>query len=215
MSLIHIGENAKKATKGQAFEFIRQLKQGETLTDAQLDALLLYFAPPTPKKAKTAIEWVAKAAAVQDVRKYLCYVWVSPEGVAYATDGHCLHAADVSLSEYPSGYYCPKTLAAVTDITNRYPDCERIFGAVQGGGNEHLMTLALDDMPRAVIKDKQCVTAFDHFGRVAQLTAALNGDTSRDVELHKREGGRSVIADWRGTSEFGRWVVTEVGERTK
>lgn len=215
-TIIEISKDAKKAKKSQAFEFVRQLKQGEKLTDAQLDALLLYFAPAAPKKAKTAIEWVAKAAAAQDVRKYLCYVWVSPDGVAYGTDGHCLHAAEVDLNEYPSGYYCPKTLAAVTDLDAKYPDCERVFGAAKGASNECVMSIPLEDIPRAFFNKTHCVQLFDRYGNVAQLTTALNGDASLDVELHSREGFKGAkLYDWRGNSEFGRWVVTEVRERTK
>ena len=54
-----ISADAKRATKKIAYEMAIKLKQGEVLSDKELDSLLLYFAPSAPKVAKTAIEWVA------------------------------------------------------------------------------------------------------------------------------------------------------------
>ena len=206
MTTITIGKDAKRASKAQAHDMARLLKQGEKLTDKQLDSLLLYFAPAQPKKAKAAIEWAAKAAAVQDVRKYLCYVWVSPEGVAYATDGHCLHAAEVSLSEYPSGYYCPKTLASVPEMTEKYPDCERVFA--NNVGAELLVTTYLDDTATAELKGHLCYQVFDQFASVRQMQTATNGDGGVEVSVYVK--GDNKYGDWRGNSEFGRFVIVRM-----
>jgi hypothetical protein len=68
--------------------------------------LLLYFAPPAKPVAKSAFEWVAKAAYLpKSTRPSYACVWVRGQ-VAVATDGRRLHTAPVDL---PDGNYCPKT----------------------------------------------------------------------------------------------------------
>src|SRR5699024_9826523 len=99
-----------------------KLKQGETLSSFELDSLLLYFAPSIPKTAKTSMEWVAKAAAKKDNRKYLEYVRVQ-DGTAYAVDGERIHYAP---SDLPEGWYCPKTLMRLEGVNERAPDYLRV-----------------------------------------------------------------------------------------
>lgn len=64
------------ATKKEAYELITALKLGAELSEAEIDSLLLYFCPAHPKKVKTPMEWVAKAAAINDVRKHLLYIFM-------------------------------------------------------------------------------------------------------------------------------------------
>lgn len=118
-----ISEKAEKINKSRAFELIEKLKQGKELTDIQVDSLLLYFAPPIPKKPKTAFAWVAKAVAKKDVRYYLEYVRVK-DGYMYGTDGHRVHKAKTDLAE---GWYCPKTGARV-ECDAKGPDYDRVTG---------------------------------------------------------------------------------------
>lgn len=106
------------ATKKHAYDLITVLKLGGTLSESEIDSLLLYFCPAHPKKVKTAMEWVAKAAAVNDVRKHLLYIHVS-NGFATASDGARIHKARVDLAD---GYYCPKTLLPTKCDLRYLPD---------------------------------------------------------------------------------------------
>ena len=95
--------------------------------EADALAQLLKFFMPTKSTAKTLTAWVASAAAVKDVRRYLSYVW-SDGKTMVATDGHRLHGAPTDL---PSGLYDPVSLQKVWDLDDpsgpgRYPDWPRI-----------------------------------------------------------------------------------------
>jgi hypothetical protein len=116
-----LSRTARKANKKAAYDMAVKLKKGETLNVDELDSLLLYFAPSLPKKATSAMQWVAKAAAVNEERKYLNYVRVQ-NGTAYASDGGRMHIAK---SDLPEGWYCPLTLASVTPDL-RAPDYLRV-----------------------------------------------------------------------------------------
>lgn len=96
----------RPATKAQAYDLITCLKLGGELSEAEIDSLLLYFCPPKPKVAKTAMEWVARAVAEKDLREYLTYLYVR-DGYAIGTNGHFIHRAKVDTA---NGFYCPKTL---------------------------------------------------------------------------------------------------------
>lgn len=110
MTHFSLSRTARKANKKAAYDMAVKLKKGETLNADELDSLLLYFAPSLPKKATGAMQWVAKAAGVNEERKYLNYVRVQ-NGTAYASDGGRIHIAE---TELPEGWYCPLTLASVT-----------------------------------------------------------------------------------------------------
>lgn len=96
-------------------------KQGEGV---DLDRLLLYFAPPKPRKCSTPEEWVARAAAVKDVREYLRYLYVAADGWAVATDGARMHWARTT---WAPGWYDPRTLKRVEEPQGRYVDWQRVI----------------------------------------------------------------------------------------
>lgn len=99
-----------KADKKTAFKILLEFKKSDDITEYDLDRLLNYFAPPIPKKPKTPMEWVARAAAKKDVRDFLNYIHVK-DRIPYASDGHRLHKGnEVNL---PDGVYDPKTLIEV------------------------------------------------------------------------------------------------------
>ena len=123
MTSYTISDKAEKINKKQAFELIENLKCGEAITADQIDSLLLYFAPPIPKKPKTAFDWVARAVAKKDVRYYLEFIRVQ-NGKMYGTDGHRMHIAQTDL---PEGWYCPKTKAKV-ECDAKGPDYDRVSG---------------------------------------------------------------------------------------
>lgn len=92
------------------------------LTDREIDSLINYFAPSVPTTPKTAFQWVARAVAFNDVRKYLQYVFVA-DGVMVATDGHRLHHAATDLK---NGFYDPKT-GMLVEVDAKYPEWRRII----------------------------------------------------------------------------------------
>lgn len=102
-------KDARQPSKKEAYSILKVAKLGQRpLTPAEFDSLLLYFTDSPGKVAKTALEWVAKAADIggpKSVRPHFACVFVRG-GVAMATDGHRLHTAAVDL---PDGNYCPKT----------------------------------------------------------------------------------------------------------
>lgn len=193
-----ISATAKKANKKIAYDMAVKLKQGETLKDNELDSLLLYFAPSIPKKATSAIQWVAKAAATNDVRFYLNYVRVQ-DGFAYATDGARIHRAPSDLGE---GYYCPKTLAAV-HIENKPPDYERVLTRLADTVNTRAtlgeLTKGLSGKDVYLLHESLDVGAFEN-----QLVDALNSqDDSASFEYEPYNVSYRLI----GSSEFGDFVV--------
>lgn len=106
-----INAGIKRATKQEAFDIVHDaLISGDPVTSNQLQALLLYFAPPVPARPKTAEQWVAKAAGVRDVRPWVNYLQSDGKHL-YGTDGHRAHRCPTDL---PAGAYCPKTLLPVT-----------------------------------------------------------------------------------------------------
>lgn len=193
-----ISSQATKANKKTAYQMVVQLKQGETLKPDQLDSLLLYFASSIPKKATNPMQWVAKAAAINDTRKFLNYVRVQ-DGTAYATDGARIHVAKVDL---PEGWYCPKTLAPLTGVDAKAPDYLRVITRTKNEGT----AATLGELTRGVFKDEVHLTheqlecsAFEH-----QLIDALNSqDANAALEYEHFNGSYRL----RGSHEFGEWVV--------
>lgn len=94
----------KKPTRKEAFDLACKAKSHH-LTESEIDSLINYFALSVPSSPKTAFQWVARAVAINDIRQYLQFVYVS-DGVMYASDGHRLHWANTDL---PNGYYDAKT----------------------------------------------------------------------------------------------------------
>lgn len=117
-------QHSDKLSRKVIFEKLMALKaSGASLSDYDLDAMLMYFAPPVPKTPKNAFDWVAKAVANDsDVRTYLRYVYVSA-GEMVATDGHRMHRAKIDM---PDGFYEPKTGLPIA-IDAKYPDYKRII----------------------------------------------------------------------------------------
>lgn len=199
-----ISKKAVKASKKEAYTLIQNLHEGKALTTGETESLLLYFAPPMPKKAKTAMEWLAKAAAVQDVREYLCYVYVTAEGIGYATDGHI--ACRSKLDGMPEGYYCPKTLAKVTDMAVKYPNVERVFTTYE----EPQYTVECSAIETVVAWSKDNITAYEHgdsYVNKALLDRARNGENGQ-LNMYAIASGAGVISHrWVGTTEFGDYIV--------
>lgn len=101
--------------KSDAFNMVRDLAEKETdpKQKVELERLMLYFAPPKARVARTALEWVASSVDTSDIREYMTYVWVW-NGTAYGTNGHVIHYAKVDV---PDGAYDPVTLSMLGDDT--------------------------------------------------------------------------------------------------
>lgn len=122
-----INAGIKRPNKSEAFNIVRDaLLTGDALTSNQLQALLLYFAPPVPAKPKTGAQWVARAAGTKDTRKWVNYLHSDGRHL-YGTDGHRMHRCRTDL---PAGAYCPRTLLPVTGDSAAWPTeiVERVRG---------------------------------------------------------------------------------------
>lgn len=121
IALSHI----RKPSRKEAFDLACKAKTHH-LSESEIDSLINYFAPTVPATPKTAFQWVARAVAVNDIRKYLQFVHVSG-GVMRATDGRRLHWAPTDLAD---GYYDAKTgLPAKCDT--RYPEVLRVIPKIE------------------------------------------------------------------------------------
>lgn len=199
MSNFKMSENAKKATRKAAYEMAVKLKQGEVLSDNELDSLLLYFAPSAPKVAKTAIEWVAKAVATNDIRYYLNFIRVQ-DGFAYGTDGHRIHRA---VSDLPTGFYCPKTLALVNDVGGTYPRVAEVMTRLKDADNTRA---TLGELTKGVSAKKPYLLheGLDVAISANYITSALNSsDDSSVIEYEPYNSGYRI----HGSNEHGVFVV--------
>lgn len=98
-------QNRGKVKKAEAARLILEL--AEQYPDAvQKLGLLLALHQPPAQKADSLFAWVAKAAAVKDIRKYLQYVMCDGTTMV-ATDGTVLHAAPCT--DKAPGLYDPKS----------------------------------------------------------------------------------------------------------
>lgn len=108
-----INAGIKRASKSEAFDIVRDaLLTGDAMTSNQLQALLLYFAPPVPARPKTPEQWVARAAGTKDTRPWVNYLHSDGQHL-YGTDDHRVHRCP---TELPAGVYCPKTMLPVTGV---------------------------------------------------------------------------------------------------
>lgn len=204
--MISIDHKTKKPSKKFAYASILKLQGGGVLSSREIGGLLLYFAPATPKKAKTAMEWLAKAAAVQDVREYLCYVYVNADGVGYGMDGHIAHRAQ--LEGVAEGYYCPKTLLPITKLDMKYPNVERLYAPREAHYTVEPDALTLNMRPDGI-------AVYTYEGsqvNKALLDRAMNGEKNEIIMSAVSAGTDVVLHHWRGTTEFGDYLVMGIKE---
>lgn len=217
---ISIDNTAKKASKAEAFAILLAMKAGQVPTPKQIDSMLLHFAPKTNEKAKSAIEWVAKAAAVKDPREYLNYVCVIA-GVAYASNGHIAHRADVTV---PDGYYCPKTLLRV-DFKAKPADFARIYAQAPGALQLKTKLTDAELLPgdKTTGPVRRVTAASFEVGAPAamssrfierQLIAAGNGNSDPSFWMQPAGHGRTGAPKYRayGYCEFGDWIVMSLND---
>lgn len=199
--MIPINSKTKKASKSDAFAHMQALHRGETLSTPQVESLLLYFAPPMPKKAKTAMEWLAKAAGKEDVRFYLNYIWVGADGVGYGTDGHAAHRAQ--LEGVAEGFYCPKTLLPATNVDGTYPNMERLFAR----GETHY-TVDYNELSSNMLNGGVATYSHEqsHVNKVL-LDRAMNGDHQPITMVAVPSGASTALHKWYGSNEFGTFLV--------
>lgn len=108
----------KKITKQEAYDIVRQAEaNGGVVMGSELKELVRYFAPPIPKIAKTAEQWVAMACGKKDIREWPNYLHALG-GWLYGTDGHRIHRTHTSLVD---GYYEPVTLLPSTAYLRPFP----------------------------------------------------------------------------------------------
>lgn len=198
MAHFSLSRTARKANKKAAYDMAVKLKKGETLNADELDSLLLYFAPSMPKTAKTSMEWVAKAAAKKDNRKYLEYVRVQ-DGTAYAVDGERIHYAP---SDLPEGWYCPKTLVRLEGVNERAPDYLRV-SARANTVNTHA---TLGELTKGMASNKPFLfhNTLDVGVSEQALIDALNSqDENATFEYEPYNSHYRV----RGSHEFGEFVI--------
>lgn len=185
-----------KPTRAKAFEYVAKLKRGEQLEAREVDALLNYFAPAVPKVAKTAAQWVAKAASTDADRPGLYAVQVVG-GTMYATDTHRLHWAP---TELPAGTYCPKTLSELP------PAMAPNYQAVMPDPST-LATINGAEFEAHLADNTDGKSKFDRYQQhpcglavcESYLTAALNGLHAAEVELRASDSmlyGRGPLGEF-------------------
>lgn len=112
------------------------ITEGREPTFDDLAAIYRYFMPTRPSKLRknfTPFEWVAAAAAKDDVRDYLNWVYADGSHIM-ASDGHRAH---IMKDDREPGYYCPVKGVKVHDKDwASYPDVlRRILPDVSEGYN--------------------------------------------------------------------------------
>lgn len=204
MTTIHLNKDVTKPSKSGALRRVLDLQAGRGDSAGLLDDLLLYFtAPPARRPAKSVMEWVARAVAAQDVRHYLTYLWVSPDGVAYGSDGHRAHFAAVE--GVAPGFYDAKTLKPV-EVAGKYPDVNRLMPS---GASDQCVTLA--ELGQSLVHGadargtEHTFTAYTSDGAAvmqAYLNDALNGCESMPIDVHGNI--------WTGVNDIGTYLIMGV-----
>ena len=106
----------------------------------ELAVLYLKFKPPVTSNVKkmSDLELLSKFTGVKDVRYYLNYVYVAPDGKATASSGHYLVTTKQPTALEP-GFYDFKTLVNVGDLDGaRYPNFSK---ALQPISNPEIVKL--------------------------------------------------------------------------
>lgn len=199
-----------KPSRQKAFDILmkQKLMGGvATLSLPELDSLINYFAPPLPTKAKDVFGWVAKAAAVSDIRECLQFVYVK-DGNIVATDGARIHRGK---TELPDGYYDPKTrlILSSMDRLGKYPDIERLFNRKdQAVKYEH----PLDEIPTKIIDLKNKTNA-----RVKTINGSVNVDEKyflaaelESLSVYTPEQGSNEMSMVFGHNRFGEYIIATI-----
>ncbi len=146
----------KPSDKGMAFAALREIIEhtqsdpngpyregdGDLLLD--LARLYAHFLPKPGKRARTTWQWVAMAMAKNDVRHYLCYVYVTEDEIV-ATDGHRLHVAP-NVEGLTPGYYDAAGNRIHAPDYARYPEYKRVIPSPRAPGR-NWYDCTLDELP--------------------------------------------------------------------
>lgn len=97
---------------------------GAELSEQDLAELVAYFEPTIPAKPKTAIQWVSKSMAKNDVRYYLNAARVTERGDLVAIDGHRIHFVASEGHEFDADKWLTRQGAAC-DVDGKFPDIYR------------------------------------------------------------------------------------------
>lgn len=194
----------KKPSRAEAYALVLDMKTGRReLEDYDVDALLRFFAPALPKRAKTAEQWVAKAAADQyELRKPLQYIRVE-DGIAYASNGHRAHRCKTTWAD---GYYCPKTFLPV-DFDERPIDIKRVFL-----DRRHCEEFTIEGLEYGALPCKEKDARPLEYVRVPDSVAVARGyflDAVNGAETGPifYAAGAPHAQKIVGDGEFGDWVV--------
>lgn len=205
--------------KADAFNLIRKLAENELdpKQKVELERVMLYFAPPKARVARTALEWVASSVDTSNVRKCMTYIWVW-NGTAYGTNGHVIHYAKVDV---PDGVYDPVTLSMVGgDIATNYKDIwteEKVLRVANFYDEKAFDVDTKDKEFKLVVTDtnkkrpKEDAVYELHYEESVNkkvqvqkvyLDRATNGN---DITLTIfRNGGQYIVG---GESEFGKFTI--------
>lgn len=196
-----ISANVKPANKEQAYKYILALGQGQALTECEIQALLLHFAPKPPVIPKSAEVWAAKAVAKKDRRTYLNYLYSDGSNL-YGCDGHRL--AWVTTTK-PKGYYCPKTFLPVPDMDGvNYPDVSRVIPALK---DQHYFAV---DALEVVVKEG--IANHYEIGGQAFNAAYVNDAITGSGKITIQEAAEG--SPLRGFCDFGQFVIMPMRIKT-
>ena len=152
----------KKPSKAKALDALKAVIDAGTLEGSEhhLAALYAFFMPTGPNiktAAKDNFAWVALAAAKNDVRDYLNYVYVNEEHIT-ATDGHRMHRAP-NLDGLAPGFYHPNGEKAGEPDWQLFPDVDRIVPSEDTHGQR---SFSPEGLPVVEVSDKGITYAYEH-----------------------------------------------------
>lgn len=184
--------NLKCNKKDAYLILLDTINNGGTLSELDAAKLYKYFAPATPKKAKTAFDYVARGVGKKDVRYYLNHINVK-DGTLSATNGHVLFQCDTTLAD---GFY--NNLQVPLDNTGNaigvFPDVERIkpSGSKTSinilNDVENLEVRLFEGRDIIIIKTDSGETAFDKGYYDSALNDVVNPNISINGEYLTVEG---------------------------
>lgn len=192
--------NIKAASRAEAFEIIQSCMNDPDdypkMSRKHTEMLYKYFMPKYKKrKAKSDLEWVAKAAASSDkkeIRRYFAYLYSDGNRIC-ASNGYRLHITETDL---PEGYYCPITFNPV-DCDASYPEIDRIIP-----DNKKTSTYLIEDMDQISIDKKIALGLNNQWFQEKYIKEACNNSDNICLSLPMDKNTAAY-----GVSDFGEFVI--------
>lgn len=200
---VSINSTVKKPSKNTAFYMLMEARKGKELDQFDIESLLLYFAPPTTKKPKNAIQWVAKAVGVKDAREALNFILIK-ENVATASDGHRIHQAELN-SDNPmeDGWYCPKTMLKVSSLEMHVSYQDAFNRLIKPKPVGEIKTVEIAELETVAIENKKPLFVYK-MPEVSTRQIGINRSYFEDASPVAAYYNDNKLV---GSSEFGNFTI--------